>query len=88
MMKSLFNKQSEPFVYHKYYLLLQEKWAVKMNSLSAGMSRRKLICALVLFTLLCSGYLIYNMYRSFAKSAEESHRVSSVSKIKSINQKK
>ncbi|WP_281631543.1 hypothetical protein [Flavobacterium luteolum] len=85
MMKSLFNKQSEPFVYHKYYLLLQEKWAVKMNSLSAGMSRRKLICALVLFTLLCSGYLIYILYTSLKKSPEKSQSVSYVSKIKSIN---
>jgi hypothetical protein len=83
-MKSLFKKRTEPVVYHKFYLLAQKRWAEKMKELTDGLSKRKLIWALVLFTILTSGILIYNLYRSFYKEAE----VSAASAIKTINLKK
>lgn len=82
-MKSFFTRRSEPFVYHKYYLLAQKRWAEKMKSVTDGLSKTKLIWGLLFFTVLTSGYLIYNLYRTFYKEAE----VSTVSKIKTINLK-
>lgn len=82
-MKSLFKKQSEPFVYHKYYLLLQKRWAEKMNRATDGLSKTKLIWGLLFFTALASGYLIYNLYRTFYKESG----VPEASKIKTINLK-
>ncbi|MBZ4033933.1 hypothetical protein K6T82_04095 [Flavobacterium sp. 17A] len=82
-MKSLFKKRTEPFVYHKYYLLLQKRWAEKMQRATAGRSKRKLTWGLMFFTVLASGYLIYNLYRTFKESG-----VPAVSKIKIINLKK
>lgn len=83
-MKSLFKKQTEPFVYHKYYLLLQKRWAEKMQRSTAGLSKTKLIWGLLFFTFLASGYLIYNLYRTFYQEAV----VSESSNIKTINLKK
>jgi hypothetical protein len=82
-MKSFFTRQTESFVYHKYYLLLQKRWAEKMKSVTDGLSKTKLIWGLLFFTVLTSGYLIYNLYRTFYKQAE----VSTASKIKTINLK-
>lgn len=82
-MNSFFTRQTEPFVYHKYYLLLQKRWAEKMTRVTNGLSKTKLIWGLVFFTVLTSGYLIYNLYRTFYKQAE----VSTASKIKTINLK-
>ena len=66
-MKSLFKKRTQPMVYHKFYLLAQKRWAEKMKGFTDGMSKKQLICALLLFTLLTSGLFIYNLYRSFYK---------------------
>lgn len=82
-MKSLFKKRTEPFVYHKYYLLLQKRWAEKMGRATDGLSKTKLIWGLLFFTVLASGYLFYNLYRTFYKEAE----VPAASKIKTINLK-
>lgn len=82
-MKSLFKKRNEPFAYHKFYLLMQKKWAEKMQRATAGLSKTKLIWGLLFFTVLTSGYLIYNLYRTFYKETE----VSTASKIKTINLK-
>lgn len=82
-MKALFKKQTEPFVYNKYYLLLQKRWAEKMSSATAGLSKRKLIWGLLFFTVLVSGYLIYNLYTTFYKEV----RVPAASKIRTINLK-
>lgn len=82
-MKSLFKKRTEPFTYHKYYLLLQKRWTEKMQRATAGLSKRKLTWGLMFFTVLASGYLIYNLYRTFYKESG----VPAVSKIKTINLK-
>jgi len=82
-MKSLFKKRTEPFVYHRYYLLLQKKWAEKMQRATAGLSKTKLIWGLLFFTVLASGYLIYNLYSKFYKEAG----AGAASKIKTINLK-
>jgi hypothetical protein len=82
-MKFFFTRQTEPFVYHKYYLLLQKRWAEKMKRVTDGFSKTKLIWGLLFFTVLASGYLIYNLYRTFYKEGE----VAAASKIKTINLK-
>lgn len=82
-MKSIFKKRAEPFVYHKYYLLAQKRWAEKMKRFTDGLSKRELIWVLLIFTVLTSGFLIYNLYSSFYKEAE----VSTASKIKTIKLK-
>lgn len=82
-MKSLFKKRTEPVVYHKFYLLAQKRWVEKMKGFTDGLSKRQLIWALLLFTILTSGFLIYNLCISFYKEAE----VSTTSKIKTINLK-
>lgn len=83
-MKSLFKKRNEPIVYHKYYLLAQKRWAEKMQRATDGLSKTKLVCGLLFFTVLASGYLIYNMYKAFYKEPG----IPEVSKIKTINLKK
>lgn len=87
-MKSLFKKQTEPFIYHKYYLIAQRRWAEKMNSLTSTLPRKTLVYILVLFTFLSSGYLIYNLYTSFQGGDDLSKNVRGISKIKNINLKK
>lgn len=82
-MKALFKKQTEPFVYNKYYLLVQKRWAERMKRATDGLSKTKLIGGLLFFTVVASGYLIYNLYRTFYKEAE----VPAVSKIRTINLK-
>jgi len=67
-MKSLFRKKEIRFVYNKYYTAAQHKWTQKMSSLTEGLSRRKLILLLVLFTALSAGYFLYNIYDSFTAS--------------------
>jgi len=66
-MKQLFKKQETPFTYHKYYTFVQCKWAEKMSVLTGALSSRKLIYLLVLFTILTTGYFVYNIYAAFSK---------------------
>lgn len=82
-MKSLFKRRTDPFVYHKFYLLLQKRWAEKMQRATAGLSKTKLILGVLFFTVLASGYLIYNLYRTFYNEAV----VAAASKIKTVNLK-
>ena len=84
-MKSLFKKQETAFVYDKYYYLAQAKWSQKMDGLINGLSRRKLICVLVLFTLFTTGYFIYNIYAAFTKSTTLA--IQNTATIKIINSK-
>lgn len=83
-MKDLFKKRTGPFVYNKYYLLLQKRWAERMNRATDGLSKTKLVCGLLFFMALASGFLIYNLYRTLNKEAG----VPAASKIRTINLKK
>lgn len=88
-MKSLLKKQETPFVYHKYYHSAQTKWTHKMDALINGLPKRKLICLLVLFTILTGSYLIYNIYAAFSKSDFlPGQKTAVISKINVINFKK
>lgn len=88
-MKPLFKKREEPFIYNKYYLFLQEKWAQKMDSLTMRLSKRTLVYMLVMFTVLEGGYFLYNIYAVFSKKNSEMNKnAATVSKIKTINFKK
>ncbi|AYN03568.1 hypothetical protein [Flavobacterium sp. 140616W15] len=84
-MKSLFRKKEIPFVYNKYYTAAQHKWTEKMSRLTQGLSRRKLLLLLVLFTALTTGYFLYNIYNSFTDSCPASlTKADAATKIKKI----
>ena len=87
-MKSFFKKQETPFVYHKYYNSAQSKWAKKMDALINDLSKRKLICLLVLFTILTGSYFIYNIFSAFNKSDLTGQNTAVISKVKVNNFKK
>lgn len=87
-MKSLFKKQETPFVYQRYYHSAQTKWAQKMDVLINGLSRRKLIWLLILFTILTGSYFIYNIYTAFSESDFPTQKTAVISKIRTINFKK
>lgn len=65
-MKLLFKKQDTPFVYNKYYLLAQDKWAKKMNVMTTGLSKKTLMYLLVLFIVTTTGFLLINIYMVFS----------------------
>lgn len=88
-MKPLIKKREQPFLYNKYYLSIQDKWAQKMDSLTGRLSKRSLIYLLVLFTILEGGYFLYNIYAAFSKKNSEINKnPATISKIKTINFKK
>jgi len=88
-MKSLFKKQQTPFVYHRYYRSAQTKWVRKMDVMINGLSRRKLICLLISFTILTGSYFIYNIYTAFSESDfPTTQKTAVISKIRTINFKK
>ena len=88
-MKSLFKKRETAFVYHKYYDFAQAKWARKMDVLTNGLSRRKLICLLVLFVISTAGYFICNIYAAFSKNNTLAvQNTAVIAKIKINNSKK
>lgn len=88
-MKQLFKKQETPFTYHKYYTFVQNKWAEKMSVLTSGISSRKLIYLLGLFTILTTGYFVYNIYTAFSKeNAMPLKNTAVISKIKTEQTKK
>lgn len=66
-MRSLFTKRETPFVYNKYYLSAQDKWAKKMKSITTGLSKRTLIYLLILFVVLTTGFFVVNIYEAFSK---------------------
>jgi hypothetical protein len=88
-MKLLFKKQQTPLVYHRYYHSAKTKWAKKMDVLINGLSRRKLICLLISFTILTGSYFIYNIYAAFSKSDfPTAQKTAVISKIRITNFKK
>lgn len=87
-MKSLFKRNANPVAYNSNYLLMQEKWTGKMNSLTQNLSKKKLICLLILFIVLTSSFFIWNIYRSFSSGEIQKKPAEQISKIKSIQLKK
>lgn len=88
-MKSLFIKRDTPFIYNKYYLCAQDRWARKMNALTRGLSKRTLLCLMVLFIALSGGYLLYNIYAAFSSNGAPGLKTTAnISKIKAIQIKK
>lgn len=92
-MWSLFKKRSPPVIsenqgespfyefLNRYYLLVQSKWVNKMNSLTAGLSRRGLIYLLFLFVILAGAISIYIMYRGLNSHSVATFQVSSTAKV-------
>ena len=73
----------------KYYRYAQARWARKMNALTEGLSRKTLQWLLVLFIVLSSSYLLYNIYAVCYKDRAGSFRsAASVSTITTITIKK
>lgn len=87
-MKTFFKKQQTSFVYSRFYLSMQKKWAEKMSSLTEGFSKRKLIFFLALFTVLTAGYFLYNIYSVFSCESFQERKAADTSRIKTIQLKK
>lgn len=86
-MKALFKKHTKTITCYKCYLVAQRKWAEKMSSLTDGLSKKRLLFLLIVSASLSSGYLIYNLYRSFTEQRSVL-KSAGTSQIKSINLKK
>jgi cell division protein FtsL len=87
-MKALLKKRETPFVYNKYYLQIQNKWVMKMNALTLGLSRKKLIWLLALFIGLSAGFFLSNIYAAFSKNNSTNNINTVISKINTNNSKK
>jgi len=88
-MKSLFRKRKIPFNYNKYYLFVQHKWAERMQAMTTGLSGRTLLCLLILFIVVTTGYLAYNIYAAFSRgNVMPVQNTSAIPTIRTINIKK
>lgn len=70
-MKRILKKRDAPPVCHKYCLLVQDKWARQMTGLTQGLTKKKLICFLLVFIVLSAGFFLYNIYAVFSKNNAE-----------------
>lgn len=61
-MRALFNKRKEIRISSKYYLLIQHKWAKKMNTLTYGLSKKTLQILLSIFVIICGSVCIWIIY--------------------------
>jgi hypothetical protein len=83
-MYSLFKtKRTEPITQNKavfeYCLLVQNKWAGKMSLATSRLSKRKLICSLVLFVILTGSTCFYNISQGLCSKARQSIKIITVS---------
>ncbi|RKR05182.1 hypothetical protein C8C83_4515 [Flavobacterium sp. 90] len=62
-MMKLFKKNKEIRINPKYYLLIQDKWVKKMNTLTSDLSKQSLLIYLILFVIITGSISIYNIYR-------------------------
>ena len=85
MMWPLFKKYERIQVSNKYYLLLEDKWAKKMSSLTSGLSRKKMVFVLIGFVVLSSSSNIYIIYRGFNSGISDSIDSVSISKPTKVN---
>lgn len=84
-MPSLFKRnRTEPKTPNKavfeYCLLVQDKWAGKMSLATSRLSKRKLICSLVLFVILTGSTCFYNIFQGLCSKAPQSIKITTVSK--------
>lgn len=65
MIISFFKNRKVKHISNKYYLMLQDKWAKKMSSLTSGLSRKRMLVLYVFFvgftgiinlSLICRGF--------------------------------
>ena len=92
MMSSLFKKYRSKLVsaaenrskgcqiVHKYYLVIQDKWARKMSSVTSGLSKRMLICLLGLFVILFGSGCFYIISESLSNSITNTINIIPISK--------
>lgn len=83
MMWRLLKKDNEIRISPKYYLLIQDKWAKKMNLLTSDLSKRSLVIYLSLFIIITGGISIYNVCNGFF-SKESIVRTGIISNCNSI----
>ena len=84
MMWSVLKKRNEIRISSKYYLLVKDRWAKKMNALTAGLSRRSLILLLIVFVVLMGLLCTYHIVKGFlfTKSSFQSIEMISMPKNK------
>lgn len=67
-------------IIHRYYLVIQDKWARKMSSATSGLSKRKLISLLGLFVILSGSACFYSISESFSNSITNTIKIIPISK--------
>lgn len=65
MMWFLFKKQKEIRISPKYYLLIKNRWAKRMNALTAGLSKRGQMYLLIVFVVLMGLLCVYHILKGF-----------------------
>lgn len=75
-MKSLFKKQSGVALRSTYYLLIRNKWAKKMGSLTLGLSRNKLTFLLAGFVVISCSLILLIICKGFKSDA--SHAINNI----------
>lgn len=98
-MRSLFKKQKNEAefqnskqnimvdIWQKYYLIIQDKWAKKMSSITANLSKSSLTYFFFLFLTVSACLNIYIILKGFSNSTSDSIKVVPLSKSININKK-
>jgi hypothetical protein len=74
------NRSNGCQIEHKYYLVIQDKWARKMSSVTSRLSKRKLICLLGLFVILSGSTCFYIISNAFFNRTTTSIKIIPISK--------
>lgn len=77
----LFRKQSIDHLSNTHYLLIRDKWAKKMRSLTLGLSRNKLTFLLAGFVMISCSLILLIVCKGFKSDASDSINNLSISKV-------
>lgn len=86
-MWSVFKKQREIRISQKYYLIAQNKWAIKMGALTSNLSKKSLIFFLILFVVITGTIFIYNACKGFLSMNSSLVKVDIISNVSYLNKK-
>jgi hypothetical protein len=83
----LFRKQIGAALGNTYYLLIRDKWAKKMGSLTLGLSRNKLTFLLAGFIIVSSSLIILIVCKGLRNEALQNLNAASIAKVINTTQK-
>lgn len=86
MKSSTGNNRFKP-LFDRYFQIVQHLWVVKMNTLTQGLSRKKLICGLMVFTVFSGSFFINKIVQVFSNTATVSLKIPAESKPLAVGEK-